>query len=59
MNKTAAEYKIASLGISPITAAQAVGALRALAEADCNVKQAAEYLGTREDVIVALASLAE
>lgn len=59
MEKIAAETKIASLGISPLQAAQAIGALHALAEADCSIKEAAEYLGTTEEVVVALASLAE
>lgn len=59
MEKTAAEYKIASHGITPIQAAQAIGALHALAEAGCNVKQAAEYLGTSEEVVAALATMAQ
>jgi hypothetical protein len=59
MNKIAAEQKIASLGLTPLQAAQAIGSLHALAEADCNVKQAAEYLGTTEEVVVALTALAE
>lgn len=59
MDKIAAETKIAQYGISPVQAAQAIGAMHALAEADYTVKQAAEYLGTTEDVVVALAALAE
>lgn len=59
MDKTAAENKIASMGISPLQAAQAIGALHALADADFSVKQAAEYLGTTEEVVTALATLAE
>lgn len=59
MEKTAAETKIASLGITPVQAAQAIGALHALAEADFTIKQAAEYLGTTEEVVTALATLAE
>lgn len=59
MDKIAAETKIAQYGITPIQAAQAIGAMHALAEADFNVKQAAEYLGTTEELVVALAALAE
>lgn len=59
MEKTAAETKLASYGITPIQAAQAIGALHALAEADVSVKEAAEYLGTTEEVVAALAALAE
>lgn len=59
MDKTAAETKLAAYGVTPIQAAQAIGALHALAEADCTIKQAAEFLGTTEELVVALAELAK
>ena len=50
--------KLASLNLHPVKIAQAVGALHALAEANCTVKEAAEYLGTTEEIVAELAELA-
>jgi hypothetical protein len=51
--------KLAALrNIHPVKVAQAIGALHALAEANYSVKEAAEYLGTTEDVVEALAEAA-
>lgn len=57
MDKTAAENTLSAYGISPVQAAQAIGAMHALSEAGCTVKEAADYLGTTEEVVAALAAL--
>lgn len=51
--------KLAALrNIHPIKVAEAIGSLHALAEADFSVKEAAEFLGTTEEVVAALAEAA-
>jgi hypothetical protein len=50
--------KLASLNLHPVKIAQAIGSLHALAEANCTVKEAAEYLGTTEEIVAELAALA-
>ncbi len=50
--------KLASMNLHPAKIAQAIGSLHALAEANYSVKEAAEFLGTTEEVVAELAELA-